>query len=233
LTTPPGAKVIAYRSGDLPLKAFVDPPPADGKKHRALVFCHGGFSFGADDWTMPQPFRDAGFVVMVPILRGENGQPGSFSTFYYEVDDVLAAADALTTLPYVDPKQVFISGHSAGGTLTLLAAMASPRFRGAASLSASVDQAAFAEGRPELVAYDPSSDAEVEMRSPLAFSTSLRSPTRMYYGNLERWAAWPTAKLAHGAKEARLDVESVEVPGDHFTSVPPGIREAIRFFDGL
>ncbi len=39
---------------------------------------------------------------MIPILRGENGQPGSYTMFYDEVDDVLAASAALASLPYSD-----------------------------------------------------------------------------------------------------------------------------------
>ena len=46
-------------------------------------------------------------------LRGENGQPGAFSMFYDEVEDVLAAAEYLAKLPDVDPARVFVSGHSA------------------------------------------------------------------------------------------------------------------------
>ena len=41
---------------------------------------------------MAQPYRDAGYIVMIPILRGENGQPGFYTMFYDEVDDVLGAA---------------------------------------------------------------------------------------------------------------------------------------------
>jgi poly(3-hydroxybutyrate) depolymerase len=36
--------------------------------------------------------------------------------FYDEVNDVLAAADALAVQPYVDSTGIFVSGHSAGGT---------------------------------------------------------------------------------------------------------------------
>ena len=55
--------------------------------------------------------------------------------FYDEVDDVLAAAEALADLPEVDSGHLYLAGHSAGGTLALLAAMSSQRFRAAASLS--------------------------------------------------------------------------------------------------
>ena len=140
LRTPAGADEVEYRSGDLILKAFVTPDPGDGRRHPAVLFLHGGFAFGGDDWDMPQPYRDAGFVVMIPILRGENGQPGSYTMFYDEVDDVLAASAALASLPYTDSSRIFVSGDGAGGTLAMLAAMASDRFRAAASLSGSPDR---------------------------------------------------------------------------------------------
>jgi len=42
--------------------------------------------------------------------------------YHDEVDDVRAAAASLAKLPFVDPGRVFLAGHSAGGTLTMLAA---------------------------------------------------------------------------------------------------------------
>jgi acetyl esterase/lipase len=43
--------------------------------------------------------------------------------FYDEVDDVLAAARFLANQLGVDPTQLFLAGHSVGGTTALLAAM--------------------------------------------------------------------------------------------------------------
>ena len=230
LRTPAGADEVEYRSGDLILKAFVTPDPGDGRRHPAVLFLHGGFAFGGDDWDMPQPYRDAGFVVMIPILRGENGQPGSYTMFYDEVDDVLAASAALASLPYTDSSRIFVSGHSAGGTLAMLAAMASDRFRAAASLSGSPDQKANALSDPMLVSFDQSDVREFQLRSPVAYATSFKSPVRMYFGTEEGWATLPTQRTAKLAKQNGLDVQAVEVPGDHFSSVPEGIRSSIEFF---
>src|SRR5262249_29615237 len=157
--------------------------PDDGRKRPAVLFLHGGFAFGGDDWDMPQPYRDAGYIVMIPILRGENGQPGSYSMFYDEVDDVLAAASALAALPYVDSDRIFLSGHSAGGTLVTLAAMTSDQFRAAASFSGSPDQKANALSQPILVSFDQSDSREFQLRSPVAYATSFKSPVRMYFGS--------------------------------------------------
>ncbi|MFI5455881.1 MAG: alpha/beta hydrolase family protein [Isosphaerales bacterium] len=230
LQTPSGATEIDYRSGDLILTAFVTPDPGDDRRHPAVLFLHGGFAFGGDDWDMPQPYRDAGYVVMIPILRGENGRPGSYTMFYDEVDDVLGAADCLASLPYVDAKRIFVSGHSAGGTLAMLAAMASDRFRAAVSLSGSPDQKANAESQPILISFDRSDPREFQLRSPVAYATSFKCAMRMYFGNQEGWAVVPTQRTATLAKRNGLDVDAIEVSGDHFSSVPEAIRLSIEFF---
>jgi dipeptidyl aminopeptidase/acylaminoacyl peptidase len=227
---PAGARVIEYASGDLKLKAFIDPVPDDGVKRPAVLFLHGGFAFGGSDWMMPQPYRDAGFLVMIPLLRGENGQDGDFTLYCDEVDDVLAAADTLAALPYVDPSRVFVSGHSAGGTLSMFAAMTSNKLRAAASLDGSPDQVANLKENPWLGVFDVASVHEVRMRSPVAFATSFVCPTRIYFGDQSDWAHEGSKRMEFLAKRNGLDVEAVEVPGDHSGMVPGAIEQSIKFF---
>lgn len=119
MTSPPaGVSTVEFPSGDLRLKAWVNAPRADhAKKRPAVVFLHGGFGFGKEDWDMTKPYRDAGFAVLAPMLRGENGQAGVYTLFYDEVDDVLAAGEYLRKQPYVDGERLFVAGHSVGGTL--------------------------------------------------------------------------------------------------------------------
>jgi len=227
---PPGVQEIEYRSGNLRLKAWIDQPKQPAMRKPAVLYLHGGFAFGEEDWDQAQPFRDAGFIVMTPILRGENGQPGNYTMFYDEVDDVIAAADFLAARPDVDANRIYVAGHSAGGTLTLLAAMASRRFRAAASFSGSTDQKSFVRGQEELMPFDPNDIREFQMRSPLAYPRSFKCPVRMYYGDEEILFDAATQKTAELANAAGLDVEAVEVPGDHFTSVDEAIRQAVAFF---
>jgi dipeptidyl aminopeptidase/acylaminoacyl peptidase len=120
---PTGVTEMEYVSGDLRLKAWVSSAPGTGvEKKPAVLFLYDGFAFDENDWDQAKPFRDAGYVVMVPLLRGQNGLPGSFSLLYNEVDDALAAADALEKLPYVDAKRLYVAGPGTGGTLALLIA---------------------------------------------------------------------------------------------------------------
>lgn len=234
LRAPQGARLLDYTSGQLTLKAVVGPVSDMGPRKPAVVFLHGGFAYGDDpgdsDWEMSQPYRDAGFVVMTPVLRGENGQPGDFSLYYNEVNDVLAAAEALARLPNVDPQRIFVSGHSAGGTLAILTALTSSRFRAAASLSGTLDQSRLRREPSALVCFEPQNLREFQMRSPVAFATSFKCPARLYYGSEELWAADETRRTAALARRRRLDVLAKVMAGDHFSSVPAGIRDSIAFF---
>lgn len=225
---PAGVQEIDYTSGELQLAAYVDGAPPDGGKRPAVLFLHGGFAFGDEDLEMPQPFRDSGFIVMVPILRGENGQPGNFTLFYDEVNDVLAAAEALAELPYVDAKRLFVSGHSAGGTLAMLAAMTTDRFRAAAPISGSCNQL---QQPPSLTPFDTSNRREFEMRSPLAYATSFKCPVQICFGNQESWAYSESRATADRAQKAGQVVDVIVVPGDHMTCVPESIRRSIEFFN--
>jgi dipeptidyl aminopeptidase/acylaminoacyl peptidase len=226
-----GVTEVEYPSGELRLKAWVN-RPAEGKgRHPAVLFLHGGFAFGLEDWTISQPFRDAGFVVLTPLLRAENGQPGAFSFFYDEVDDVLAAAEYLAKQPYVDTNRLYVAGSSAGGTLSLLAAQASKRFRAAASYSASPDQALLVRHAKIDLPFDKTNPRELQLRSPLAYAASFKCPVRIYYATRDHFVL-TSQKTAEVAKGRGLDVEAVRIEGDHGSIVPVGIKQSIPFFQG-
>jgi dienelactone hydrolase len=227
---PPGVVEIEYLSGGLRLKAWVDDVPAGVPAKPAVLFLHGGFAFGEDDWEQARPFRDAGFITMLPKLRGENGLPGYYSMFYNEVDDILAAAEVLSKRPGVDPNHLYVAGHSVGGSMAMLAAMTSNKFRAAASFSGSPDQVSWARGQPEIIPFDSSNQREFQMRSPLAFAASFKCPTRIYYGSQEFYFKSACDKTAELAKRAGRDVEAVSIQGDHMTMVPQAMRQAIAFF---
>jgi dienelactone hydrolase len=129
---------VQYPSPAGKLAAYYTPDPRDGKKHPAIIWLTGGDSNSLDDFWIEGPrdndqsasaYRKAGIVTMFPTLRGGNTNPGAKEAMYGEVDDILAAADFLATLPYVDPRRIYLGGHSTGGTLVLLTAEVSDRFR--------------------------------------------------------------------------------------------------------
>lgn len=232
--SPDDVDEVEFPSGDLSLKAWITAEPEVIRRQKpAVLFLHGGFSFSEFDWQMAQPFEDAGFVVMIPMLRGENGLEGHYSMFYHEVDDVLAAADYLAKQPHVDPDRIFIAGHSVGGTLSMLATMASNRFVACASFSGSPDQPKWAKLQMEVVPFDPHDEQEMRMRSPLAFPGSFKAPAKLYYGEDEGFFSVSTQELARNAKAAGCDVEAIAVPGDHETMTLIAIPRAIHFFTSI
>lgn len=232
LEPPAGVNAVEFSSGDLRLKAWVNSPRGtDGLKRPAVVFLHGGFGFGKGDWDMAKPYRDAGYIVLAPMLRGENGQAGVYTLFDDEVDDALAAGEYLCRQPYVDGDRLFVAGHSVGGTLALLAAEASSRFRAAASFSASPDQILFCRHgiRKESIPFDTTDLRELKVRSPLAYAKSFKCPARIYYGAKEKHFEKTSQRTATAAKEGGLDVEATAVEGDHMSAVPEAMRRSIAF----
>jgi dipeptidyl aminopeptidase/acylaminoacyl peptidase len=225
---------VEYTSGGLRLGAWVSHPDPDSRrKMPGVVYLYAGFGFGTEDWEEAKPFREAGYVVLTPRLRGQNGQAGHFTRFYDEVDDVLAAADRLGELPGVDPELLFVAGHGEGGTLALLAAMASNHFRAAASFSAAPDQSPLLQREDAgEFPFDPTDLRELRVRSPVAYATSFKCPARLYIGSREApnqvAATWRTAMLA---RQKGLDVEAVVLPSDGSAIFPEAVRQAVEFFD--
>jgi dienelactone hydrolase len=234
LSRPAYVEAVTYAPG---LNAWIAGHQQATQKLPAVLFLHGGFEFGASDWDMAVPYWQAGFVVMAPMLRGENGQAGTFSFLYDEVDDVLAAADYLSKQPSVDSTRTFLAGHSAGGTLTLLTALTSGRFRAVASFDGSPDQqllyngSASKPGNHREVVFDPKDSRELQMRSPLAYVFSLKSPLRLYYSyEASPIAAKPSQRFAELARSRGVDAEAVRVLGSHMSHVARAMPQSIEFF---
>jgi hypothetical protein len=225
---------IDFYSGDLTLKAWMSRPKAgDKEKHPVVIYLHGGFAFEAEDWNMAKPFRDSGFVVAAPILRGEDGQKGAFSLFYNEVDDVIALAHYLGAQPYVDKTRIYLAGHSAGGTLALLTVQCSHLFSKAASFSGSPDQVIYCKyGFPsKFIPFDTLNIKEFEVRSPLSYAGSFKCPVRLYYGTREPHFHLSTLLTVNEAKKKGLNIGSVQVEGGHEDAVPAEMQLAIKFFN--
>jgi dipeptidyl aminopeptidase/acylaminoacyl peptidase len=192
--TPP-AKVFTLVKYDAPvgqLAAYLTPDPGDGQKHPAIVWITGGDCNSIGDvWSRATPdddqtaaqYRQAGVVMMFPSLRGGNDNPGQREGFLGEVDDVLAAADYLAKQPYVDPARVYLGGHSTGGTLVLLVAECSDRFRGVFSFGPVDDIRGY--GGQFTEAVNTSDTKEVQLRSPGFWLHSIQSPTFVFEGTVD------------------------------------------------
>nr|WP_276208701.1 prolyl oligopeptidase family serine peptidase [Caulobacter sp. 17J65-9] len=206
------------------LSAYVTPSPGDGARHPAIIWITGGDSNTIDDlWHEADPsndqtaaaYRKAGIVMMFPSLRGGNDNPGRREGFYGEVDDVLAAADYLSKLDYVDPNRIYLGGHSTGGTLVLLTAEYSDRFRAVFSFGPTDDVAGYGG------AYLPGglTAADMRLRSPIYWTASIRSPVFVFEGDGQGNASAVTALQA--ASRGDLARFYLVKGGDHFSVLAP------------
>lgn len=223
---------VEYTSGDLKLKAWLSSEtgdPNDGKKHPAVVYLHGGWAFGPSDWDDVKPFIEAGFVVLMPMLRGENGNPGHYEAFYGEVDDAIAAGRFVSELPDVDPDQVFIAGHSVGAVITALVAMMPSNYKAAAALSGMYDIKAWSnEGDRKIFVFNFRDEEEVRLRNPMAFAASLQIPLILY--REDRGMDYFNRPFHEQLKRAGQNCELKTIPGDHMSMVAPAVRDAIKWY---
>ena len=116
---------------------------------------------------------------MFPALCGGEGNPGIKEAFLGEVDDILAAADHLAHQESVDSNRIYLGGHSTGGTLVLLVAECSGRFRAVFSFGPVSDVTSYPE---EYIPFDTSNPREVALRSPGRWLSSIKRPTYVIEG---------------------------------------------------
>jgi acetyl esterase/lipase len=179
---------VQYESPAGKLHAYLSVTPDDRQKRPAIIWITGGDCNSIDDIWSEAPvdndqtasaYRKAGIVLMVPSLRGGNDNPGTKEAFLGEVDDVLAAADYLAGENSVDPGRIYLGGHSTGGTLVLLVAECTDRFRAVFSFGPVSDVTSYPD---EFIPFDTSNPREVAVRSPGRWLNSIKSPTFVIEG---------------------------------------------------
>jgi dipeptidyl aminopeptidase/acylaminoacyl peptidase len=233
LGTPPGARRVFYRGGpdgSIELIAWLSHYQPSAKLKPAVLFLHGGNATGEGHWELMKPYWEAGFVVLHPSFRGENGQAGNFSGFYDETADALAAASYLEALPGIDKDRLFLAGHSNGGTLAILAAM-TRKFRAAAPVSAGVNAWRFFSRYDREIRFDAADPREFIMRSSVCFGPSLKCPALLLRGTEERPFDKDHQLLIDRARSAGVSIDAKLLPGNHNGVVPAAVLESIRFFN--
>lgn len=229
---PDGATEVIVTSGELSLLAWLALPPGASATEPVpgLVYFHGDFSLSAKDWRVVGPVLDAGFAVLLPSLRGENGNPGDLELLAGEVDDGVAAIATLAAHQAVDATRIYAIGHSVGGAL---AALVSLRPDAGVVMTGSVGgiyvpdtfvRWAKMSANRGLVRFDPTDPVERRLRSLLPNVTDLVVPHHAYIGDDDRWFHDNAAAVAEAAARANVERFVVHhVTGDHATSLRPGL----------
>jgi len=219
--------LVRYPSSVGSLSAYISVPPSTSKRYPAIVWVFGGFdnSIGDTAWEpadrendqSARAFREAGIVTMYPSFRGGNDNPGAIEAFCGEVDDLLAAADFLAKQDFVDPKRIYLGGHSTGGTLALLAAESSDRFRAVFALG----PVARAVDYPrEYLPFRRSKRIERDLRAPILWLHCIHTPTFVFEGADPPGNYDSLMELGGATTNPNLLVFPVD-GGTHFTIIAP------------
>jgi dienelactone hydrolase len=226
-TPPANVTEVMYPSGPLPLKAWVYRPPGVEEPRPALVFFHGGFAFGSGDLEACQPFMDAGYVVMAPMLRGENGNPGNFELFLGEIDDARAACRWIAQQPYVDKTRIYTFGHSVGGGVSaVLSLMDDVPVRHGGSSGGLYDHTTFLGWSAAGMVPFENTPQERTARLLVGNARLMQRPHYGYYGSEDEPFHSTAAALRKESTNGKLTLE--EVPGDHFTSFDESLRRYLQ-----
>lgn len=174
------------------------------KKHPAIVWIHGS---GSDQnflgWH-PGSYRmyysasvylaQQGYVIVTPDYRGSSGFSRDWATGVHmglgikDSADVLASADYLKTLPYVDPDRIAVWGLSYGGYLTLSAMTQDPTlFKAGINVAGVVDWATYGAGYTTPRLGTPVENPAVYRESaPINFMEKLARPLLVLHGTNDR-----------------------------------------------
>lgn len=229
---PQGVEKVMYPSGNLQLFAWrILPPEADAVGARgvpALVYLHGGFALRQDSVKAVQPFVDAGFAVMLPSLRGRNGNPGHHELIYGEVDDAAAAVRWMSRQPGIDRERIYVFGHSMGGaTVAMLSLYTDVPSVLTASCGAIYSTDTFKRwsrgADRNLVRFDVEDRDEAQLRVLLPHADQLVLPHVAYMGKQERITQRNARRVLERATAAGKDFEMVVVPGDHMSALQPAL----------
>ena len=130
LRTPTFGTIKAADGSDLWWSMRTPPGFDPAKKHPVIVQVYGGPSGPrvASNWHTPedQILLDAGYILFRLDNRGVGYRSVAFKTAIdrrlgqLEVDDQIAGANYLKSLPYVDGARIGVTGWSYGGYMTLL-----------------------------------------------------------------------------------------------------------------
>ncbi len=223
-------KIVHYRSPVGELAAYLSLIPDDGKKHPSIVWLTGGFSNSISEtaWEpakeendqSARSFRDAGVVTLYPSLRGGNENPGFHEIAFGEVDDVLAATEFLAAQPGIDPGRIYLGGHSTGGTLALLVAESSPRFR---AVFAFGPVARISDYGADVLTFRAGSVGENDLRSPVGWLAGISTPTFVFEGDSGRSNIDSLRTLMRASNNSRIHFHPI--PGkSHFSVLAPYSR---------
>lgn len=200
---------VSFRSGELTLRGILVQPAGAGP-FPAVVYARGGnreygqLRFLDVVRMLAIAEGEGGRVVLAPEYRGEGGSDGEPELGKGDVDDVMAAVEALSAWPRADTRSLALVGSSRGGLVAAWALTRTELFDAAVLIAPSLDLEASAERRPELDAavyaksvagYAEDRSAALRRASPIhAVGEMAETPILLLHGAADR-RVHPTVSL--------------------------------------
>lgn len=222
----PQRKKIEYPSGELRLAGWLASPSKPNDSPVAVVYLHGGYSLSEQDMRDAQPFLDAGYPVLFPALRGENGNPGHFELMRGEVSDAMAAAAWLSQSGGAARPNVVVFGHSiGGGTAELTTLQPSDVVLLSGSSGGLFLPQALQQW--EEVPFDRADEEEVMSRTFMTHVHRMKRRHVAYMGESDSGADL-LPKFRAYFEQINAPVSAHLVPGDHHSSLKPAIQAFLQ-----
>lgn len=193
-----------------------------------IVNLHGGpdLAYGSHFSFRFQRYAAEGYIVLTPNYRGSlGGDMGIYDDPWIfpggEFDDIMASVDAAIAQVSVDPARIFVTGLSAGGTLTAWTVGKTARFAAAAVHSPIINWLGYAMSHDLHSSYVEREFGKMPWEDPMAFwRTSplslvdrITTPTLVIHGEQDsRTPPSEGYQLFHALKRLRVPTAMVLLP---------------------
>jgi len=231
LTLPAGEEETVYTSDNRQLKTVVlTPENGRNRKNPSIVLFHGGTVLKQEFLDQAsRPFLKAGMPVMLPTMRGENGNEGNQELFFGEVEDGVEAIKWFARHPNVDPEKICIFGYSMGGEVSALLSLYEHlpvRFGGSVgAFFGRSDRFGAKSMFNTPVPFDVNDENEKALRTLAGNIHEMKFNHYAYIGKDDQQFDTKEYKKIETAN-SRLKIEEVE--GDHDTSLEYAIEKFLK-----
>ncbi len=210
---------------------IVTPPDFDPTQKYPLVLeIHGGpvSNYGDRFSAEIQLMASKGYVVLYANPRGSTSYGEAFADLLYhnypgqDYDDLMSGVDALIAKGFVDERNLFVTGGSAGGIMTAWIVGKTDRFRAAVAAKPVINWYSKVLVADNYYGYhnyrypgSPWENPEAYMKfSPISLVGNVSTPTMMLTGDADlRTPLSESEQFFHALKLRRVDTAIVRIPG--------------------
>lgn len=210
---------------------MITPPDFDpSKKYPLILEIHGGpqTAYGPNFSTDDQLYAAAGYVVLFANPRGSTSYGETFTNLIdkdypgHDYEDLMSAVDAAIATGSVDPNNLFVTGGSGGGVLTIWITGKNNRFKAAATQKPVVELASFALTTDFAAGFSPTWRKEHPWEdpqgywkySPLSVIANVKTPTLVVVGAEDYRTPVNQAEQYYTALQLRgVPTTLIKIPG--------------------